>query len=167
MIKESINWLLIFVVIVLAYYSFRGKRLGFVRTVFLMFTTIVTVITASVFAPYVSEWIVENEIIKDKIALLFADTISFVSIIIVMRIFLAVLCRSLDFITNIPVLSGLNRLAGFLLGFFHGLFHIWIWFAVLTIFSETETGKILIQYIEQSSFLTTIYSQNLLIKIFI
>ncbi|MSS64562.1 CvpA family protein [Velocimicrobium porci] len=215
MVKESINWLLIFVIAVLAFYSLKGLKLGFIRTAFSMFSTIIALIAASVFSPYVSGWIIEHKeagsvleysveeknettldgesdinwaklisdfvtekstdhlsqqaknYIADRMSLFLTNMISFICVFIIIRIFLAILCSSLDFVSSIPILNGLNKTAGFLIGLLHGLLNIWVGFAILTIFSQTNTGKILFEYIEQSVFLTVLYSQNILIKIFI
>ena len=215
MIKGSINWLLIFVIAIMAFYSLKGHKLGFIRTVFSMFSTVIALVAASVFSPYVSGWIIENKqasmileqsiegknthalndksdinwsklisdfttdqsidrlaqqaksYIADRMLLFWVDMISFICVFIVIRIFLAILCGSLDFVSHVPILNGLNKMAGLLTGLLHGVLNIWVGFAILTIFSQTNTGKILFQYIENSTFLTMLYSQNILIKIFI
>lgn len=235
---ETINWLLVFVIVILAYYSIRGGKLGFIRTIFSMLSIFIALAGAYFLSPYISESIQKNEtfilaiekamegdeidesgesnqkkeikknkshqsdsnmswqefisefigngtekgdssnsikdiekqtkeLVTDKMVSFFVNIISFVCAFVIIRIVLAVLCGTLDLVSKLPVLNGLNKTSGLLAGFLHGLLNIWIGCIILTIFSQTQIGRILFQYIEESGFLTTIYSQNILLKIFI
>lgn len=235
---ETINWLLVFVVVILVYYSIRGGKLGFVRTIFSMLSIFIALAGAYFLSPYISDSIQKNEtfilaiekamesdeteesqqakqkkevkknkshqsdsdmswqelisdfigdgsdkgdssnsikdiekqtkkLVTDKMVSFFVNIISFICAFAIIRIILAILCGTLDLVSKLPVLNGLNKTSGLLAGFLHGLLNIWIGCIILTIFSQTEIGIILFQYIEESGFLTTIYSQNILLKIFI
>lgn len=59
---------------------------------------------------------------------------------------------------NVPVVKMLNQLGGLALGFFQGLAVIWILCLILMLFSETETGQLLIYAIEGNTFLSVFYS---------
>lgn len=236
---ETINWLFIFVIVVLAYYSIRGGKLGFVRTIFSMLSIFIALAGAYILSPYISEGIQKNdtfisavekaiqgnetkskdedkehkqkegekiedssdsdinwqqfisefigdssnkeddssdfakieketkELVASKMIIFFVNIISFVCAFLIIRIILAILCNTLDIVSKLPVLNGLNKLSGFLAGILHGLLNIWIGCIILTVFSNTEIGGILFQYIKESTILTAIYSQNILLKIFI
>lgn len=235
---EAINWLLVFVIVVLAYYSIRGGKYGFIRTIFSMFSIFIALAGAYFLSPYISDSIQKNEtfilaieramqgeeieevedtsqkkktkennleesdsdmswqefisefigdgfstgdssnnikdiekqtkkLVTDNMVSFFVNIISFVCAFLIIRIVLAILCGTLDLVSKLPVLNGLNKTSGLLAGLLHGLLNIWIGCIILTIFSQTEIGKVLFEYIQQSTILTTIYSQNILLKIFI
>lgn len=68
----------------------------------------------------------------------------------------------LDLVARLPILSGINKIAGALLGAVEGLFILWLLCLLVTMFAGTGLGKIIITQIEASTWLTYIYEHNLL-----
>ena len=65
---------------------------------------------------------------------------------------------------RLPILSGVNKLAGAALGGAEGLIFLWLAFLLITAFSTTEWGMNLNRMIESSSWLSFLYDNNLLAK---
>ncbi|WP_243009247.1 CvpA family protein [Clostridium sp. AM58-1XD] len=88
-------------------------------------------------------------------------------IIVFFIVFLAIhlVMRWLDLIAKLPILSGLNQIAGAGIGLAQGLLLIWIACLVLTVFAGTPGGMALIQQIEKSTWLSFLYNHNFLIHI--
>ncbi len=55
------NWLLLVVLVVLGFYVWRGYHNGLVKTVFAIFTMIIALIAATVFSPFLSNVLQDNE----------------------------------------------------------------------------------------------------------
>ena len=72
------------------------------------------------------------------------------------------LVRWLDLLARLPIISGLNKIAGALLGLAHGLLLLWVACLLLDLFSATPLGSALMEQVEESSWLTFLYQYNLL-----
>ena len=64
--------------------------------------------------------------------------------------------------TVLPILYGLNKIAGAVLGLAEALIFIWVGALVLTLFSGSEIGKSMITQINGSIWLTWLYDHNML-----
>ena len=75
---------------------------------------------------------------------------------------LRVLSVSLNVVSRLPIISGLNRLAGAVLGGAEGIFFVWIAALLITLFSATAIGEIFLNQIESNIWLTWLYDHNML-----
>lgn len=81
-------------------------------------------------------------------------------------VFVAVMLSGLlGIVSKIPILSGVNRILGLFAGALNGMLLIWIAFYFIAVCSSSEIGTALVSYIYESSFLTTIYENNLVLTI--
>lgn len=104
------------------------------------------------FAQYIASYLA-NSII---------NIIGFLILFVVIFAALNIITVWLDLVAKLPILSGMNKIAGAFLGGLEGLVFLWIICLFVTAFSGTEGGKALIQQIENSVFLSYIYDHNLL-----
>ena len=72
----------------------------------------------------------------------------------------------LNLVTRLPVLHGMNKVAGALLGAVKFLIVIWIIFLALTIVCNTKVGEAALQIIKKDCILSFIYDRDILIRIF-
>ena len=93
------------------------------------------------------------------------SAISYVVVFLAVFILLHLLMRWLDLMVRLPILSGINQIAGAVLGLSQALIFIWLASVVLTIFATTSWGKAVFDQIEASAFLTFLYRNNLLAKL--
>ena len=82
-------------------------------------------------------------------------------------ILLRVLVFVLDIFTRLPVVSGLNKLGGALIGGAKYVIFIWIGMLVITMLCNTEVGRTAMEMIERDRFLTFVYGWNLILKFFV
>lgn len=104
------------------------------------------------FAEYVSMYL------ADMLINAAASIILFIAAFIVIHL----IVRWLDLIARLPILYGLNHMAGALLGLAQGLMFLWIAGFILNLFSTTPVGKMLEQQIYASTWLTILYRYNLI-----
>ena len=221
------NWLLIVVIATLVFYAWRGKERGFIRTVFVIFSTIIAIAITLWVSPYVGklvqsndsvvgfvnegvydvvmsdnddignkttdeieyiesmtlpslikELLIENktpdvynvmavngfkEYIAHLISIFIINVGSFLVIIIIVKILLSIIGGTLDLIGKLPIIRGLNRVAGLFAGIVHGVIVVWIGFVVITLFINNEFGQSLLMQINESQILSTIYNNNLIL----
>lgn len=222
----KMNWLLILVVGVLVFYSLNGRRRGLIKTVFIMFSTIISLVVTGWIAPVVSKEVQKNEriinFVSEKVEKVvdftgvgpktsdevnFIDKLSipsvmknallenntkdiyvamavdnfkeyvcnyltrtiinaavFLIILLVVRIAISVICVTLDLISKLPLLNGLNKTAGLIAGFFHGIIIIWVGCLIITVLGSTPIGQYFFGEISKNSILSTIYNNNLLLR---
>lgn len=91
------------------------------------------------------------------------DAISFIILLIAIYLILRILLRVIGVIGKIPVIGGVNRLLGAILGLVEGMLIIWCLCLVVMAISQTNLGVQIVEVIDQSSILKLIYNNNLLL----
>lgn len=90
------------------------------------------------------------------------NSIGFVLLFAAVYLAARLIMRWLDIIARLPILSGINKIAGALLGGMEGLVFLWVACLVINAFSGTEWGIMLIRQIEASKWLSFLYTHNFL-----
>ncbi len=83
--------------------------------------------------------------------------ITFLGVYLIVRFIFG--CMNL--ITKLPIIHGINQLAGALMGGAEGLIVVWLVFLAVTAVSGTEIGTQLMEQIQQSPMLSFLYKNNL------
>lgn len=105
-----------------------------------------------------------TEYVGSYLARVFTNIISFLLTLLVVTITVRTITYTLGIISNLPVIGGLNRLAGGVLGIGTGLIVVWILFVVITLLYDTEIGTLCFEYIAEDKFLTELYNNNILMN---
>lgn len=105
-----------------------------------------------------------SEYVGSYLARVLANILSFLLVLVVVTIAVRIITCTLGIIGNLPVIGGLNRLAGGILGIATGLIVVWILFVVITLLYNTEIGGLCFKYIEENKFLTELYNNNILMN---
>lgn len=90
------------------------------------------------------------------------NTLAFILLFLLVYVAVRVLAHLLDLVAKLPVLSGINQIAGAVLGLCLGLFYFWIFCLVLNLFVSTQWGQYLINDIENTPWISFLYRNNLL-----
>jgi len=101
-----------------------------------------------------------REYVAGYLSGLFVNYIGFALLFIIIWILLHLLIRFADIFTKLPVLHGLNQIAGAVLGLVEALCFVWIGFIILNAFSGTFVGSKLLNEISQSRWLSYLYANN-------
>ena len=72
---------------------------------------------------------------------------------------------ALDVVTKLPILHGINKLAGGGLGLAYGVVLVWIAFLLVTILCNGELGRQFFGLISENPFLLFLYNQNVIMKV--
>ncbi len=70
--------------------------------------------------------------------------------------------RWLDLLSRLPIICGLNQMAGGIVGLAEGFLILWIAGFILSFFTETPIGQILEEQVNKSIWLSFIYRYNLM-----
>jgi len=99
---------------------------------------------------YLAKWIV--------------NAMSYVVAFVLIIIFLRFAFMTLDIVARLPIINGINKIAGLIIGLVEGILIMWVLFLVLTIFINTPIGQSVFTWINESSILTFLYNNNYLLK---
>ena len=108
-----------------------------------------------------------TEYVSKYLTNLLFNGISFLVSYLLVTILTRIILGLLNLITKLPVINGINRLAGAVVGAGKAVIFIWVIFLVLTILYGTDLGKQGLQLIEQDTVLKFLYEQDILIKLFL
>lgn len=89
--------------------------------------------------------------------------ISFLITFLVVTIFIRAIIFALDIITALPVINGLNRVAGIAVGGLIAVILVWIAFLIITLLYNSDIGRECFRCIENSEFLTFLYEKNVIL----
>lgn len=106
-----------------------------------------------------------KEYVNNYLTCVVINALSFILAFIIVNICLSLILNALDLISKLPIINGLNKSAGFVIGLLHGLVIVWVLCILLTCFGGTEWGKHIYMLISESRFLTTVYDNNLLLNV--
>ncbi|MGL5436587.1 MAG: CvpA family protein [Lachnospiraceae bacterium] len=99
--------------------------------------------------------------ISAYVANMVLTVIGSVLLFIIVFIALQLLMRWLDLIARIPIIAGLNQIAGALLGGIQGLLILWFCCLVVSVCSGTTWASAVIEQINQSVWLSFLYRNNI------
>ena len=94
-----------------------------------------------------------------------ADSLA-VMIVIISAIVIRLLSYILNVLTNLPVIKGVNKIAGGVVGGAKCIIFIWIGLLILTLLCDTTIGKQGMALVEQDTILNFLYNQNIFVKVF-
>lgn len=99
-----------------------------------------------------------GEFLAEQILQRAAWVLSFLIVYMIMLILIHVL----DLIAKLPVLNGINHLAGLLTGLVQGLIVVWLLFLPVALCQGSEWGRQMMESIQQNVFLKLLYENNLI-----
>jgi Colicin V production protein. len=105
-----------------------------------------------------------KDYIKGYVTGIVINALAFSLTFIVILILLWVISIALDIISKLPLLNQINKLAGLVAGFVHGVILVWLLFIILTVFSSSEIGQKAMVMISENQFLSLLYNYNYLLN---
>lgn len=105
-----------------------------------------------------------GEYIGAYVAKVVADVLAFLVTFIAVFIIIRVAIGALGIIDKLPVIGGVNHLAGGVVGAAMGILIIWILFIVITLLYNTSIGAACLDNISESEILTKLYENNILMN---
>ena len=94
------------------------------------------------------------------LAKVIVDILAFLITFLVVTILVRTIMYALNIIGDLPVLHGLNRVAGAFLGMGTALVIVWVFFMIITLSYRTGFGKASMGMIDKSPLLTFLYDHN-------
>ena len=105
------------------------------------------------------------EYISAYAAKIIINILSFLGTFLIVTIVLRAVVFALDFVTELPLLGTINRVAGAGVGVFIALIVIGFLFVGVTLLYTTSFGKMMMDMITENKFLSFLYEHNYIMKI--
>lgn len=106
------------------------------------------------------------EYLSGTLAMLAVNGLSYGISFLLATILIRVASYALDILARLPIISGVNRIAGAFVGGAKGLIYLWLALFIVTVLCSTQFGEMILQMVEQDVFLSFIYERNIFIRIF-
>lgn len=104
-----------------------------------------------------------KDYLSTRLSVTAIDAIAYIILLIVIYLILRILLRVIGVIGRIPIIRGVNRLFGAILGFVEGILIVWCICLIVMAISQTPFGVKIVDVIDQSAVLKLIYDNNLLL----
>ena len=98
------------------------------------------------------------------IANLILNILAFLVTLLVSWIIIRLIFGALSVFASLPIIGGVNRLLGLVAGFVQGILIVWVLFLIISVFASTPAGKTLMDEINNTPVLETLYNTNFLMK---
>lgn len=106
-----------------------------------------------------------EDYISSFLARIIINLAAFVCTFLMITIFLRMTFFSLEIISKIPIIKGINKFAGLFAGFAEGLIIVWIFFLAVTMFAGNTIGRQIFDLVQSDPLLNILYNSNVLLKI--
>lgn len=107
-----------------------------------------------------------TDYVSDYIAVAVVNGASFLLSFLLATLLIRMITYALDIIARLPVIHGVNKIAGTFVGILKGLIFIWIVLLILTVFCNTEAGRQGLNLIEKDHIANFLYEKDIFVKIF-
>ena len=107
-----------------------------------------------------------SDYVVGYLAQIVVNGISFLISFILATLFIRCITWATNLIAGLPVIRGVNKISGGLLGGVKFVIMIWILFLVFTVLCNTKLGDTALKLIMQDPLLNYLYDKDILIKIF-
>lgn len=105
-----------------------------------------------------------SEYVGKYLAKLFTDIASFLITLLAATVVVRTALYILGIISDLPLIGGVNRLAGGALGLGTGLIVVWILFIVITFMYDNAISQMVMKDVAANEFLTELYNKNILMN---
>lgn len=105
-----------------------------------------------------------TEYVGTYFANLICNIVAFLVTFLLVSIIVRVALYILGVIGDLPVIGGINRLAGGAVGIVMGLLIVWVLFIVITLFYDWSVSKLFFENIAESPILQMLYDSNILMN---
>lgn len=189
--RKNMNWLAVAVVGFILLSAWDGHRKGFIKKSVGIISMVLTLAAASTVSPYIMNFlkektavyrVLQNGIASSDLNIIEAmeaigleeaasgyladmalQAAAFLITFLLAGVLVQGIVFSLGIVAKLPILHGLNKWAGLILGLSEGILFVWIFFFVVTVCAGTKTGGQLLWMIADSNLLSWIYRKNLLL----
>lgn len=157
--KIQMNYMVIAVLVILGFGLIRGYVKGIIGELITVIALVLSVIGLAILMMVINKSL-DRE---------FGDAIMagmFLLVFIILIQVIKVILTAVKIFSKLPVINGLNKLLGTILGIVEGLILVWVGFIIITRYDIFGKSSEMISLINENTYTMYLYKFNLLTKIF-
>ena len=108
-----------------------------------------------------------NGYVAGYVATILTNGVGFIVSFVLAFVAMKILTWTLGIMSSLPILRGIDRIAGGAVGLAKGLIFLWIIGLAATVLCQTPIGRTCMEAIEEDPFLTFLYDTDLFVRVFI
>lgn len=102
--------------------------------------------------------------VAGRITKVIFDALIFIVTFIAAMVVVKLIFAAVNIMTYLPIIHGVNQIAGLFVGIAEGLIFVWIFFIVISLMGSSEFAMNMYQQINESSVLSFLYNNNIIMK---
>ncbi len=154
---QTINVILVIVIVILAAMAVKGYQKGVFEELLSVIALVMGILGLAIAAAVISSYL------TGQMSDMLIGVVSLLVLIIVVQI-ARVLVSPLKLIFKMPVIHGLNKLAGFVLGGIEGILCVWLLFFLMEKFNFGGYRDAMLVQINANPFLKILYENNCIVQ---
>lgn len=105
------------------------------------------------------------QVIAEKLTAMIFDVLVFLVTFVGAMIIIKLLFAAVNLMSHLPIIHGVNKIAGLVIGILEGLVVVWIFFIVISLTNGSEFAYNMYAQINESAFLTFLYNKNIVMSL--
>lgn len=153
------NIVLLIVLIIIVCTAINGYKKGMIDELISLVALIAGIVLLAIVASVIGNYITKQT------SNMVIGIVLFIAIVILMQI-AQFISKGLRLIFHLPIINGVNKIAGLALGALEGIIMLWIVFIILQFFTFGTIGLKILEGVQESAFLTYLYQNNYISHLF-
>lgn len=105
------------------------------------------------------------QVIAEKLTAMVFDVLVFLVTFAGAMIIIKLLFAAVNLMSHLPIIHGVNKIAGLAIGILEGLVVVWVFFIVISLTNGSEFAYNMYTQINDSAFLTFLYNKNIVMSL--
>lgn len=106
-----------------------------------------------------------TRVIAEKLTAMIFDVLVFLVTFAGAMIIIKLLFAALNLMSHLPIIHGVNKIAGLFIGILEGLVVVWVFFIVISLTNGSDFAYNMYTQINESAFLTFLYNKNIIMSL--
>lgn len=107
-----------------------------------------------------------SEYVSGYLSSTIINGLSFAVSFVLATLLIRMVTYALNVLSRLPVLKGVNRMAGALVGAAKGVLFVWVALLLVTVFCSTQAGGSLLAMVRKDYFLNLLYENDIFVRVF-
>lgn len=105
------------------------------------------------------------QVIAEQLTAMVFDVLVFLVTFVGAMIIIKLLFAAVNLMSHLPIIHGVNKTAGLLIGILEGLVIVWIFFIIISLMNSSDFAYEMYAQINESAFLTFLYDKNIVMNL--
>lgn len=105
------------------------------------------------------------QVIAERLTSMVFDVLVFLVTFVGAMVIIKLLFATVNLMSHLPIIHGINKIAGLVIGILEGLVVVWVFFIVISLMNGSDFAYDMYAQINESTFLTFLYNKNIVMNL--